>query len=332
MPFFSATRRAFRNILPLLAAAALAALFPSCATVPEAVLVTDPAQHFAGDMKAYLRLSGRTARDIARALGQERLDSLARFALGRSDDEPTHVDRKSIDSILERARSCGLGLRWDDGGLAELEGAIVGNYSAGSLPVAFAMNGDWRKEDGSYIYKDSPLRVSSPLPGVIKLGTSPAAMKTPFQGAAGATRAAGESGAPKPGLASPGPASPGRTIPPRYSEKASRDFALWLDSPSEVLGKTFLGETFSLPVTGMLVSASRETGDLYVATIIFQLRDESQARTYRPIMRFLWTAVADRIFGQGTASFNALTQEDDSYVVRHMTVSLDSLAAILALK
>lgn len=316
----------------------------SCATVPKEVLSGDPGRYFTKDAELYLRVSGRTSRDLVESLGQERLDRIA-YAMMKPDPsvrpEDFHVKRATLDQFLSRMSSVGVGISYEPGGRPLLEAAILGTYSGPSLPVALALNGDWRKEQGGYAHRSGELYLSNPTPGVLKLGTDRARSRLPDSGAeirmlpsryaqavAPAPATGGAAPAPASGSATPAPTS-GSTAP--AVSRAQPDLAVWIRNPGRQLGAATFGEPLHIPVEGIYIAATRQTADEYIADITFQAKDEAQARTYRPIVRFLWVAAADRIFGSGTSSLYSLNLEADSFRVRGMVVSMSSLVQLIPL-
>ncbi len=297
-------------------------VFAGCATVPKGVSNSNPALYLERDAQAYIRLSGTAARDIAVTLGPERMDKLFATvvatanrtvngaAKGDKAAGAAVLDQKTLEMVLKRTNSAAIGLSALDTDKPFFESVFLGEFPSGSLPLAMVMSSDWSREPGGYIHKSGEFHLRSPSAGVLRLNSFP-----------DSPRPAGSPAA--------------KTVPARFADRAMSDILMWMEKPREVFGRSIFGEAFDLPVSGMLFSAVRtspsgaaEAG--YLTDVVFVMESEATARTYRPIMRFLWSAMADRLFGAGTGAANALNMEGDLYTVRGMWLSLDALTSALA--
>lgn len=317
--------------IPALAVAlalGLALGMSSCATVPEGIHYADPAGFMTRDAEIYLRVSGRTSRDLVESLGKERIDRIAYAAMKPAPSirpEEFHVNQASLDQFLTRMSAAGVGISYEKGGRPVIEAAILGNYAGSSLPMALAMNGDWEKGPSGYAHRSGELYMANPQPGILKFGTDRGRTRLPSSGEAPEMLPA------RYAAYGQRPAGAGSAGSAAASASTQPDLRVWIGNPGRHLGGAAFGEPLTLPVEGIFISATRQTADSYVADIILQAKDEAQARTFRPVIRFLWAAAADRIFGSGTSSLYALNQEGDSYRVRNMVVSLPALVQLIPL-
>ena len=314
----------------LFIAAIASVLLAGCATIPEQVLVTEPSAYLEKKPQVYLRLSGPALRDIAGSLGQEDLLTLSEMFSGRSDSKALQaggdqasdqnpdnsMDTSTLKSFFAKTRTFGAGF----GGLGtirpDMEAVFIGDFQVLSVRLALAVNGEWeRKDDGGYGSAKYPLFIRPPEPGVIHVSTSESAAAT-----AGSLLA--------------------DVFPRRVAGLSGSEIFLSINSPSSLLANSIQRDAMELPIdaivitgrqAGLSVQTPRAGQDArYLLDVYILMNDETTARAYKPIVRFLWTTAADRFFGgvPGISS-SQLVLEKDIYVARNIEVGASTFKAML---
>ena len=314
----------------LFIAAIASVLLAGCATIPEQVLGTEPSAYLEKKAQVYLRLSGPALKDVAGSLGQEDLLRLAGMFSGRSADKAfqagvdqtsgqnpdNSMDTSMLKSFFAKTRTFGAGF----GGLGtarpDMEAVFIGDFQVLSVRLALALNGEWeRRGDGGYSSAKYPLFIRPPEPGVIHASTSESAVV-------------------------PGSSPPVDAFPRRVAEFSGSDIFLSINSPSSLLAGSIQREAMELPIdaivitgrqAGLSVQTPRAGQDArYLLDVYILMNDETTARAYKPIVRFLWTTAADRFFGgvPGISS-SQLVLEKDIYVARNIEVGASTFKAML---
>lgn len=269
-------------------------------------------------------------RDIAGSLGQEDLLTLAGMFSGKSDSKALQaggdqasgqnpdnsMDTSTLKSFFAKTRTFGAGF----GGLGtirpDMEAVFIGDFQVLSVRLALALNGEWeRKDDGGYGSAKYPLFIRPPEPGVIHVSTSESAAAT-----AGSLLA--------------------DVFPRRVAGLSGSEIFLSINSPSSLLANSIQRDAMELPIdaivitgrqAGLSVQTPRAGQDArYLLDVYILMNDETTARAYKPIVRFLWTTAADRFFGgvPGISS-SQLVLEKDIYVARNIEVGASTFKAML---
>ena len=311
-------------------AAIASALLAGCATIPEQVLETEPSAYLEKKPQVYLRLSGPALRDIAGSLGQEDLLRLAGMFSGRSDsgapqaggdrvsgqNRDNGMDTSTLKSFFAKTRTFGAAFEGLGTAKPDMEAVFIGDFQVFSVRFALAVNGEWeRKGDGGYGSAKYPLFIRPPEPGVIHVSTSESSAVS----------------------SSPHPSD---VFPSRVAGLSGSEIFLSINSPSSLLANSIQRDGVGLPIEAIVITG-RQAGlsaqpplsgqdDPYLLDVLILMNDETSARVYKPIVRFLWTTAADRLFGDVPGiSSTQLVLEKDVYAARNIEVGVSTFKAML---
>lgn len=304
----------------LLAALVVATVLAGCVTMPDEALFTEPSARFETTPSLYLRFSGGTLRDVAAtmddkemallgsALGPETAQAKDRIpgttASSRGNSAP--MDRSLLDAFLDRTWIFGAGLRGLGTVEPEMEAVLIGDFKPLTMKLALAADGNWEKsKDGGYVSTRYPVKLRPLQPGFIHLSsrTGPAGSRL----------------------------LPVEAYPARFAGLASSDIFISANDPSIFFSGRMPLEASSLPVTAIVLSGqARETltqgEQRYVLEVRLVMKDESTARAFRPIARFLWSAAAASLFGDAIApGASPLNLEKDIYVAKDIELGAADL-------
>lgn len=304
----------------LLAGLFTAVLLAGCVTMPDEALFTEPSARFESTPSLYLRFSGGTLRDVAATMDDKEM-ALLGSALGpktvqakggipgmtassRGNSAP--MDRSLLDAFLERTWIFGAGLRGLGTAEPEMEAVLIGDFKPLTMRLALAADGDWEKtKDGGFVSTRYPVNLRPLQPGFIHISSR--------SGPAGSRLL------------------PVEAYPARLSELASSDIFISANDPSIFFSGRMPLEASSLPVTAMVLSgqareALTQGEQRYVLEVRLVMKDESTAKAFRPIARFLWSAAAASLFGDAIApGASPLNLEKDIYVARDIELSAADL-------
>lgn len=304
----------------LLAGLVAALLLSGCVTMPDEALFTEPSARFESTPSLYLRFSGGTLRDVAAAMDDDELSLLGqalgpRTALAKdripgttagSRSSPATMDRDLLDAFLERTWIFGAGLRGLGTADPEMEAVLIGDFKPFTMKLALAADGAWEKtKDGGYVSTRYSMNLRPLQPGFIHISSR--------------SRPAGNR------------LLPVEAYPARCAELAASDIFISANDPAVFFSGRMPLEASSLPVTAIVMSGqARETlvegEQRYLLEVRLVMKDESTARAFRPIARFLWSAAAASLFGGAIApGASPLNLEKDIYVAKDIEVSAADL-------
>jgi hypothetical protein len=306
--------------VPIFVALALAVLLASCATVPKEVLDTEPCVHLETSPQIYLRLSGGALRDITKDLDNADMSALASILAGRrkdgsgtteqdaSPDQSARpgFDSSTIRSFLARTKTFGAGISGIGTKSPSVETVLIGDFPALSMRLALAANREWEKTpDGGYRSTEYPVFIRTPQPGVFHAANSPAAPDT---------------------------SSDILPYPAQMASLATSDIFISANAPAAFFAGAIPLEASAIPVNAIVLagrSADDGRGD-YLLDVHIVMKDETTARAYRPVVRFLWTAVSGRLFG-GVLGSGALplALEGNTYTASDIEADPATLRALL---
>jgi hypothetical protein len=282
---------------PLIAILCVAALSISCATLPEETKLAEPYKYFNTQPQIYARFSSQAFRRIIASFDDPKLGyDLAAL--------------RSMDDFLGRARILGAGISGLGTDNPRAEAVALGDFQVFSLRLAMAASGEWaRKPDGGYRSTLYPVELLPPQPGVVHLVSSaPASDKA-------------------------GPAFL-QAFPPAFGSLADSEIFISINSPSALLARQLPFDSFALPVNAILLSGnSVQIGgeNKYSLEVRFAMKDESVARSYRPVVKFLWTSAAQILFGDSVdAAATDLVLAGDTYIARGIQLGDADMAILLA--
>ena len=324
----------------LLCALALAlTLLAGCSTIPNEVYETEPASQLEVSPQLYLRLSGDALRDMAASMSDAEMARLikavtphnAGYNPGMEASSPSGtsampMDTSMLEQFLAKTKTFGAGIRGIGTAAPAMEAVFVGNFPVASIRLALTFDGNWQKTaEGGYKSIKYPIFLRPPQPGLIHAASTEA------------------------------PASAGsfdiEAYPRRFSDLAASDVFIAANSPAVFFAGSIPIEASSIPVTSIIVTgkriivpyppvkasqektqnAAKGTEPHYLLDIRILMKDEATARAYKPVVRFLWTAAASKLFGESfDPSSVPLALENDIYTMRGIEVDADGLRNMLS--
>ena len=300
-------------------------LISGCATVPKEVYLIEPASRLEYSPEVYFRSSGPVLRDIVAGLGERELRQLSaslgkdRQAGGGEDGNGGKLDLSSLDDILKRSRTVGAGLRGLGTDSIRMEAVLIGDFIPLSLRMGLAFDGSWKRlDDGGYRSTKYPIFIRPPAPGIVLLSSE-----------AGGPPAASLANSP---------------YPAAFDGISKSDLFISADGQAALRSLPLPKESGALPLKAVALAGSYTEAYLtghgpvsaqtpaYVLEVRILMKDEASARSYRPIIRFLWAAAAGKLFGEGSpAGALVPVQEKDCYIVRGIELTSAEFRRIIGL-
>ena len=327
-------------------AACLALLLASCAAPLRYATPVDPLAIMPRDAMVYLRLGRAPLGDLSPAL----LGSLA----------PSAPSSKYLRSMLGKTETAAVAVypaspepgQARPGSLPRFEAVLVGDYPYRSATFALRQDRQWKKDGRgrALVAPAQGLGLSFPGPG-IALATSDGG------------QVAGDDAATAPGDADRGAdieASvealidrllvPGASvIPARLSALCDSDIVVWVPDPfGELAGELFGSDAaadIDIPAVGVLLAADRIDGDAagttadsatggepaYELTVVFLMRNEEDARTFRPAVRLAWYGLSRTMLpGEAGAASLRFELSGDAVTASGLRIRASSIASALA--
>ena len=310
-------------------------LLASCATIPNEVFETEPASQFEISPQIYVRLSGDALRDMAANMSDEEMASLIEAVSPKNpggsldtDDSrgsgkaAASMDTSMLEGFLAKTRTFGAGIRGIGTTSPAMEAVFVGDFPVASIRIALALDGNWQKSaEGGYRSIKYPIFLRPPQPGIIH------AASTEVPAGAGLVEI--------------------EAYPKKFSDLAASDIFISANSPTAFFSGLFPMEASSIPVSTVIVTGRRMPAGYvpmkttqgkspltaesrYLLDIRIMMKDEATARAYKPVVKFLWTAAASKLFGDTIdLSSTPLVLENDIYIMRGLEVEADGLRTML---
>ncbi len=319
----------------------LAALLAvGCALIPEEVTRSEPSAYLEYTPQIYARFSGRALRDLTGNLDDEELSALfskampantanqvspkAQASTGKAADSESKANAAFVREFLSKTTTFGTGIRGLNTQKLMAEAIFLGQFSPISLRLALTMEGNWeRLQDGGYKSAQYPLYLRSPQAGWVHLSTESA----------------------------PGTRPEAILAYPRPMESiASSDIFISINEPRILFAGTLPLEASAIPLdtvlmagslvesNAMAIQASTPASPLqadqvfrnYRVDLYIVVKDEATARAYRPVVRFLWSAAASRLFpGRSDVASLPLSLEGAVYVVRGISLSRSDIQRMI---
>ena len=337
MIFFHHRRQ--NPIFPLTIALTIA-LLAGCATIPEEVYKTEPSTHLEVSPQVYVRLSGRALRDITQGIDDGEMNAIA-AAIARNGangiggaadsrslgkNSATKVDTSMLENFVYRTRTFGAGIRGIGTAAPTMEAVFIGDFPVISVRLAMAMDSDWRRmDDGGYKSVNNPIYIRPLQPGLLHAATSEI---PPYVGYVDI-----------------------EAYPKSFADLSRSDIFIAANYPSAFFAGALPMEAASIPIGAIVVTgrfsdktgmaayqvSQKEPGGApkgpeprYILDFHMLMKDEATAKAYKPVVKFLWTAAAGKLF-QGNVDLSAspLMLENDSYVVRNIEMDATTLRSVL---
>lgn len=321
-------RNSGRTAAQLRASLAMLALLPfffaaiSCATVPASVGGLEPAAFLERDPELYIRLSGEALRDIAQDSDGSGSDLLGSFISDGSGYESSSMNQDLAKAFLQRTSVFGAGLSNLGGKEVRTDAIFLGAFQPLSIRIALAADGRWGKaSDGGYRSTTSELQLRPLEPGVIHLV--------------------------HPGSPRPKAPQAAAAYPARFARLSNADIFIALNSPERLMASPLPFESSALPVAGIFIAGTKLPSEVpdpdprYLLETHILMKDPATARAYRPVVRFVWIAIATRYFSAASGSAKndgglpaigdlPLVLENDVYKIEGIKMRASEIGALLA--
>lgn len=287
-------------------------LLSACATVPREIFNANPASYFSEKPQAYVQMSRTAMQELILSVDQETLDKLARSVTASRNKDPMKdtgtVDKNMLRSFLSRTSRLGVGIAGYDTPNQRIEAILLGDFPIYSVRLAMATNSEWKKADNSqYRSTRYPLYIQVVDNGIVRFTTY-----SNYKSAM--------------------PSAPS-IIPERFFESHNADIAFYISEPKAFLSRVIPLEAAALPIDSILITARKPEGSdelVYDLDFAIIMKDEATARAYRPIARFFWLALVDKLLGpDSTAKTSSLNLEKDVYSAKGIKISSDDIRALL---
>lgn len=333
MNFFYRKKHPFT--LPL---ALCLALLAGCATIPKEVFDTEPSSQLEQSPQVYVRLSGESLRDIAATINEKEMASFAKAISAQNvklngnadlDDanspgKDSVMNTSMLKSFLAKTRTFGAGIRGIGTISPAMEAIFIGDFPVMSVRLGLAVDGNWEKtEEGGYRSVKYPIFIRPPQPGIIHAATTPSPVLL-------ASREI-------------------TAFPKKLSDLANSDIFIAANTPAVFFSGPLPMEASSIPVNAIVMTGRRSRPEWttppssqgvaiadplsseprYILDVRILMKNEATARAYKPVVKFLWTAAAAKLFGEEVdVSTLQLTLENDVYVMRGIEVDAAGLKAM----
>lgn len=287
-------------------------LFTACATVPREIFTANPASYFSEKPQAYVQMSRTAMQELILTMDQETLDKLAYSVSASQNKSPIEnsgtVDKNMLRSFLSRTSKLGVGIAGYDTPNQRIEAILLGDFPVYSVRLAMATNSEWKKAGNSqYRSTRHPLYIQVVDNGIVRFTTY-----SNYKSAL--------------------PSTPS-IIPMRFSETYNADIAFYISEPKAFLSTMIPLEAAALPIDSILITARKPEGSdepVYDLDFAIIMKDEATARAYRPIARFFWLALVDKLLGpDSSAKTSSLNLEKDVYSAKGIRISSNDIRALL---
>lgn len=340
------------------ASAVLALLLASCAAPLRYAKPVDPMAVLPPDAAIYLKLGRGALGDLAPPL----LDSLGSAApSSRYLKSMLGKTETAAVAVFPSSREAGPA---SPGGLPRFEAVLMGDYPYRSATLALGQDRQWKKDarGRALVSTAQGLGLSFAGRGIVLVASDGGGR--PVDDDAGAAMGAGSG----PADADAGRGASieaavealvdrllvagASVIPPRLSALCDGDIVIWAPDPFGKLAASLLGgeaaEDIDIPAEGVLLSARRSaespaggaasaaggpaSAAFYELTIVFLMRNEEDARTFRPAIRLAWYGLSRSLLpGEAEAASLRFELSGEAVAASGLRVKASSLASALSM-
>ncbi len=255
----------------------------SCASIPREVSLARLFDHFEKAPHVLARAKSTFLRDMAASFDDSTLESIMTALSATKNGAHGPVDRNRLDKTLTRADALGVGISWNGTQNPAVEMVFAGNFPSLLTSLSFSFDSNWERIAGGYAAKNGRLYLREPSDGQLHFTTWAAQNPPPTSDAAASmARRSGMVG-------------------------SNADMVVYLDAQSTLVSQLPILEGVTFPFDGILLSATRDAlspakgspDARYSIVFQIQMKDEQTARTYKPIMKFMWVLVSSRLSAAG---------------------------------
>ncbi|MEN6492280.1 MAG: hypothetical protein ABFC85_09845 [Rectinema sp.] len=303
-----------KPIMKLGALGALSAVFflaISCASVPREVALSGLFDHFEKAPQVLVKTENNFLRDMAASFNDSTIEALMSVASDQKDAVHKPIDRDRLDKTLMRADMAGIGISWDGNTSPAIEVVLAGNFPSLLTSLSFSFDNNWERIVGGYAAKNGKLYLRKPSGGQLHFATWAPEDPPAFSGAAGSMARSS-------GMLS-----------------SDADLTIYLDAKSALVTQLPILDGVTLPFDGIMLSATRDAAspakgspDARYSTVFqIQMKDEQAARTYKPIIKFMWVLISNKLssYGVPLSSENSIEQRGSLFVSQPITMSAQQM-------
>jgi hypothetical protein len=293
-------------------------LAASCASVPREVALAGLFDHFEKTPQVLVRAENTFLRDMAASLDDSTIGTLMSVASEQKNTEHGPIDRNRLDKMLLRADALGAGISWDGDRNPGIEVVFAGNFPSLLTSLSFGLDDNWKRIAGGYTAKNGKIYLRDPSGGQLHFATWSPQNPPPLSDmTASMARRSGILG-------------------------SNADLIIYLDAKSALVTQMPILDGVTLPFDGILVRVTRDAAGpskgspdaRYSMVFQIQMKDEQAARTYKPIMKFVWVFVSNSLgtYGIPFSPENSIEQRGSLFMSQPVEMSAQQLVdAILAL-
>lgn len=288
MNFYTRRNKTERSDSPARAGlfAALSAalvLAVSCASVPREVAIAGLFNHFERTPQILVRAKGAFLRDMAASFDDSTIGALVSIASDQHTMSTQPIDRDRLDKTLMRADVAGIGISWENKSDPAIEAVFAGDFPGFFTSVSFFFDANWNRIPGGYATRSGKLYMRDPSGGTLHFATwAPEAQPTASASTAAMASRAG-------------------------MVNGDDDLNLYLDAKSTLIAQMPILDGVTLPFDGIMLRAERDPTSpakgspeaRYMVQFEIQMKDEQSAKTYKPIMRFMWVILSNKLTEYG---------------------------------
>ncbi len=267
----------------------LAALLPalllaaSCASVPRDTTIAGLFNHFERTPQILVRAKGAFLRDMAASFDDSTIIALASIASNQQPVSAQPIDRDRLDTTLARADIAGIGISLENKANPAIEAVFAGDFPGFLTSISFFFDKNWNRIPGGYALRSGKLYMRDPSGGTLHFATWAPQIPPPVSVSAAAI-------ADRAGM-----------------QRDDNDLGIYLDAQSALIAQLPLFDGVTLPFDGIILRAKRDLRSpsrgspdaLYSARFEIQMKDEQSAKTYKPIMRFMWVLLSSKLTEYG---------------------------------
>ena len=291
--------------------AALSVLAISCVSVPKEVALAGLFDHFEKTPHVLVRAGNAFLRDTAASLNDATLEAIVSAASAQKNHDQRPIDRGRLDKTLMRADAVAIGITWDTAQVPAIEAVFTGNFPSLLTTLSFSLDDNWQRIKGGYVAQNGKLYLRDPSGGQLHFTTwTPEYPSSLSSAAAAMARQSGMLG-------------------------STADLSMYLDAKSALVTRLPILDGVTLPFDGIMLNAARDKASSQAGspdaryTLVFQIqmKDEQSARTYKPIVKFMWVLISSRLSAMDVpiSPDNSIEQQGSRFVSQPIAMSAEQI-------
>ena len=298
--------------------AALSVLAISCVSVPREVALARLFDHFEKTPHVLVQAGNAFLRDTAASLNDATLEAIVSAASTQKNHDQRPIDRGRLDKTLMRADAVAIGIAWDTAQAPSIEAVFTGNFPSLLTTLSFSLDDNWQRIKGGYVAQNGKLYLRDPSGDQLHFTTWTPEYPPSLSGAAAAmARQSGMLG-------------------------STADLSVYLDAKSALVTRLPILDGVTLPFDGIMLNATRDKASpqegspdaRYSLIFQIQMKDEQSARTYKPIVKFMWVLISSRLSAMNVpiSPDNSIEQQGSRFVSQPIAMSAEQIVnALLSL-